>query len=457
MQRKLEKVLKDWLVKPIRKPVVLRGARQVGKSTLVRNVIEDSPFRLVEVNCEKHPGLDSVFASLNVSKIIDEIESLPGKKTIGDDTVLFLDEVQATPNALAVLRYFHEERPEIRVICAGSLLEFALEQHEFSMPVGRIEFLHVVPMDFEEFLMACGEHKLLHVLRTFTVKSPMSPVQHERLLDLQQVYLYVGGMPEAVREYTAQHKISAARDVHESIVETYKLDFAKYGLKHDLPRLGQLLDHCAQRVGRRIKYVNLLADEQSRTVRRLLNLLLQARVLSTVTHSDANDLPLGAEARPEAFKLLMVDVGLLNALVGVTWTQFKDPSRALTIRDGAVAEQFVGQELIATSQRGQQKLHYWLRDAKSHNAEVDYVIHVGDAIVPVEVKAGKSGSLRALRVFCESKHPLMAARFDAGMPSIQKIPFQEGSTSARPGGHDAWSLVTLPLYAAGQATRILQE
>ena len=453
MFRKSDKLLKNWVVSESRKPLVLRGARQVGKSTLVRRVVADSSFDLVEVNCEKHPELDAVFASLSVTKIIDEIESLPGRRSIGRQSVLFLDEIQATPHALAALRYFYEERPEIKVICAGSLLEFALEQHGFSMPVGRVEFHHVVPMDFEEFLLACGEEKLHRVLQTFTLNNPMSANQHSRLLELQQLYLYTGGMPEAVREYAAQRRISVARDVHESILETYKLDFSKYGLKHDLPRLGQLLDHCAQQVSRRVKFTNLLADEQSRTVRRLLNLLIQARVLSTVTHSDANDLPLGAEARPDILKLLMLDVGLMNALVGVTWNQFKDPAGALNIRDGAVAEQFIGQELIATVGHGKQKLHYWLRDGKTANAEVDYLVDVGDTVAPIEVKAGKSGTLRSLRTFCESKRPRTAFRFDAQLPSIQQIPFESQSATAK-SNEKLWTLVSLPLYACCQLTRL---
>lgn len=453
MYRKSEKTLKNWLVNEKRKPLVLRGARQVGKSTLVRQAVGDSTFELVEVNCEKHLGLDGVFATLDVAKILDEIESLPGKKTIGPRSVLFLDEVQGTPHALAALRYFYEERPEIPVVCAGSLLEFALEDHEFSMPVGRVEFLHVVPMDFDEFLLACGEEKLHRILQTFTWRNPMTESQHIRLMELQQRYLYTGGMPEAVREYAAQQRISIVRDVQESILETYKLDFSKYGLKHDVPRLGQLLDRCSQLVGKRVKFSHLLVDQQSRTVRRLLTLLVHARILSTVTHSDASDLPLPAEARPDIFKLLMLDVGLLNALVGTTWNQFKDPSGVMTIRDGAVAEQFVGQELIATLGRSRQRLHYWVRDGKSTNAEVDYLVDDGHTVIPVEVKAGKCGTLRSLKTFCDARRPRTAFRFYAQLPSIQTMPFDEPMVASKM-DDKSWTLASLPMYASGQLMRL---
>ncbi|MEI6398435.1 MAG: ATP-binding protein [Pseudomonadota bacterium] len=453
MLRKSEKLLKNWLVKPNRKPLVLRGARQVGKSTLVRQVMAGSNIDLCEVNCELHPQLDAAFATLNTERIIDEIESLPRVKPIGPETVLFLDEVQATPHALAALRYFHEERSDLKIICAGSLLDFALERQTFSMPVGRVEFQHVVPMDFEEFLWACGEDKLSEVLIKFTLEKPMSPDQHARLLDLQQKYFFVGGMPEAVREYARSRKLSSASEVHESILETYKLDFLKYGLRQDLPRLARVLDHCAQQIAKPVKLTKILPDEQARTVRRLLGLLIHARRLSPVIHSDANDPPLGAEEHPDVFKLIMLDIGLMNALVGATWNQFKNSDTAMKVRDGAVAEQFIGQELISSVGRGRQKLNFWLRNGKSANAEVDYVAVLDDQIIPIEVKAGKSGTLRSLKTFCEHKRPAVAFRFDTQLPSLQHLAIDSSATAEKP-MPETCVLVSLPLYALSQMARI---
>jgi predicted AAA+ superfamily ATPase len=449
--RKNQKFIETWLVRSNRKPLVIRGARQVGKSTLVRQSISHVKLELMEVNCEQNPQLDAVFKTLNISKIIDELESLPGKKPIQENTVIFLDEVQATPHALAALRYFFEERPDIKIICAGSLLEFALAEHDFSMPVGRIEFLHIVPMDFEEFLQARAEHKLLHVLQTFTLDNPPSDAQHQRLLELQKQYCFVGGMPEAVREYCQEQRLSAARSVHDAIIETYKTDFAKYGLKQDLPRLAQVLDHAAQRVAKRVKFTHLLAETQSKTIRRLLALLIQARLLSVVTHSDASDIPLGADMRSEVFKLLLVDVGLLNALLQMPWKDLNVESALMSVRDGSIAEQFVGQELIASIGSGKQELHFWLRDGKSVNAEVDYLVIEGGRIVPIEVKAGKSGSLRSLRIFCELRRSKFALRFDANPPSIQEISYSNDTPNQR------WSLISLPLYAACQIERLLGQ
>lgn len=450
MYRKQQHFIEAWLNKENRKPLVVRGARQVGKSTLVRQTVASAGRSLVEVNCELYPQLEIVFKTLDVRKIIDEIESLPGKRRIEPNTVLFLDEVQATPTALAALRYFFEERPEIPVICAGSLLEFVLADLDFSMPVGRIEFLNVVPMDFEEFLQALDEQKLFDVLQTFTVKQPMSEGQHQRLLELLQKYCFVGGMPEAVREYAKEKKLSVARDVHESILESYKSDFSKYGLKQDLLRLNQLLDRVAQQVTKRVKYNQLLSNEQSRTVKRLLDLLIHARLVSKVTHSDSSDIPLGAEARSDVYKLLLLDVGLLNAILGLPWEVIRREDSILSVRDGSVSEQFVGQELIATLERGTQRLHYWLRDGKSTNAEVDYVVVNKGTIFPVEVKAGKSGSLKSLRVFSDLKKPKIAVRFDANMPSLQEM--KDSSDEPK-----SYQLLSLPLYAVSQLERLTHE
>ena len=431
----------------------MRGARQVGKSTLVRQVMAELDIDLCEVNCELHPHLDATFSKLNPQRIIDEIESLPNVKLIGPKTVLFLDEVQATPHALAALRYFYEQRPELKVICAGSLLDFTLEDHTFSMPVGRVEFQQIVPMDFEDFLWACGEEKLSEILNSFTPQNPMSSDQHARFLDLQQKYFFIGGMPEAVREYAETRKLSSARDVHESILETYKLDFSKYGLRQDLPRLSQLLDHCAQQITRPVKLTKLLPDEQSRTIRRLLNLLVHARLLSLVIHTDANDAPLGAEQRSDIFKIILLDIGLLNALIGATWNQFKNPDTAMSVRDGAIAEQFIGQELIATMRRGRQMHNFWLRNGKATNAEVDYIVALEDQIIPIEVKAGKKGSLRSLKTYCDHKNPSIAFRFDTQIPSIQQLSLTAESSTVK-SNNATCALISLPLYASGQLARI---
>ena len=443
MYRKSEEVLSNWIVKENRKPLVIRGARQVGKSTLVRQFVLGKGLKLIEINCEQHPLLDVVFKGLNVTQILNELESLPGVSPIDSQSVLFLDEVQATPHALAALRYFYEQRPEIPVIAAGSLLEFTLSDHSFSMPVGRIEFLHMVPMDFEEFLLACGETKLKETLSTFTLDHPMSELQHSRFLELQAQYFYVGGMPEAVREFSKEKKLAAARVIHENLLSTYKAYFSKYGLKQDLLLLNRLLNQAAQQVTKRVKYSRLIPNEQSRIVRRLVDLLSHARLVSLVIHSDASDIPLRAEARDEVFKLLFLDVGLLNALLGLPWNSVSES--AMSVRDGSVAEQFIGQELIATHEHGNQTLFYWLRDRKTNNAEIDFLIMIDGKIVPVEVKAGKSGTLRSLWEFCSARSPKVAVRFDINRPSLQN--FQHSGNRG--------ILISLPLYAASQLERIV--
>ena len=174
------------------------------------------------------------------------------------------------------------------------------------------------------------------------------------------------------------------------------------------------------------------------------------------THSDASDIPLGAEARPEIFKLLLLDVGLLNALLGLPWNAFSSNESVISVRNGAIAEQFVGQEVIATIGRGRQQLNYWLRDGKSTNAEIDYVVMIAGSIVPIEVKAGKTGTLRSLRSFCELKQPQIAIRFDANLPSIQTIAFELAARNTSKDGL-TYNLISLPIYASGQIARVVEE
>lgn len=449
MERKATQDLLRWLATPRRKPLIVRGARQVGKSTLVRLFAEAAGRRLVTVNLERHADLDGVFRTLDLAKILPALESLPGTGRIRDDDLLFLDEIQATPHALAALRYFHEERPDLPVVAAGSLLEFVLADHDFSMPVGRVRFLSLHPMDFEEFLLAVGEPILLERLRALTADQPVDPVAHARLGELFAIYGYVGGMPEAVAAWVDTRSPVAVREASTALLDTYKADFAKYGLRSDLPDLHALFDRACRDVGRKVKYAALLPDEQSRTTRRLLNLLVEARLFRRVHHADCQGLPLRAGLDDRVYKLLMLDVGLMNAVRRAEWPGLA--TEVAIAHRGAMAEQLVGQELLASGAADGDELVYWLREGRSNNAEVDYVVALGGEIVPVEVKSGETGSLKSLFVFAERHASRRAVRFDLAPPARRRV-----SHAARDGqgGAVEVELLSLPLYAAGQLTRL---
>lgn len=446
MYRNQIEKLRTWHSSARRKPLILRGARQVGKSTLVRQFAKENKLQLIEVNLEKYPQLDETFKSLNISQILRSIESIAETTFAdGENNLLFLDEIQATPHAIAALRYFYEEKPSLPVIAAGSLLEFVLKEHSFSMPVGRVSYLAMGPMTFEEFLVAGNHTYLFDQLSNFTLTQPINAESHQKLLELQQVYCMLGGMPESVQAYVASQSLNESKAILRSICETYKDDFSKYGLRQDIVRLHHVFDWAAKNVGHKVKYSEVMREEQSRSVKRLIDLLAYAKIISIISHTKGNGLPLAAEEDLRIFKLLFLDIGIVNSAIGTPWRDIHKPSQMLEIHQGMLAEQFVGQALLSLSREaGEDRLNYWLREGKSNNAEVDFLTAIDGRVIPVEVKAGKKGALRSLRRFVDDKGSKIAVRVDLNMPSLVDF---SGPTTC--------DLLTLPPYAVGQLTRIL--
>ena len=237
MKRFAEEKLKRWYGKKQRKPLIIRGARQVGKSTLVRNFAQDNQLNLVEVNLERAPLLDELFKTNETRRILLELESLASQNITDQNTLLFLDEIQATPSAIAALRYLSEDRPRLAIIAAGSLLEFTLASHHFSMPVGRVEYFHLGPMSFKEFLLALEESYLFECLEKYSDTKTIAQTAHDKLLKLQREYFFIGGMPEAVLVYSQTKSLSETREIHRSIIQTYQDDFSKYATAAVVNRL----------------------------------------------------------------------------------------------------------------------------------------------------------------------------------------------------------------------------
>jgi len=448
--------LERWIDGPRRKPLVIRGARQVGKSTLVRQFATSRKLRLLEVNLERHRDLEPVFASLDVGAILVELEAV-GRLAPGPDVLIFLDEIQATPSALAVLRYLHEERPDLRIVAAGSLLEMVLQSPDFSMPVGRIEYLHLGPLSFTEYLQAMGEDDLVGLAARWTPGAPWAGAAHDRLATRQREFLFVGGMPEAVAAHAAGEGHEAVRRVHASIVDTYRDDFSEYGSTPNvLARLRTVFDYLPGAVGQKIKYANIARDQSSRDLRAALDLLALARVVWRVHHSDASGLPLEARIDPHVFKCLMLDVGLVSHVTGVSLAALGRWEDRRLVHEGGLAEQFVGQHLLFRRPAYETpSLCYWLREGKRNNAEVDFVIAHGRTLVPVEVKAGAAGRLRSVHQFLARnvKHASnLLLRFDMNPPSVSDHAHQ------LPGGGEVrYRMLSLPLYLVGECERLLDE
>ena len=387
--------------------------------------------------------------------ILREIELAVQTPIIHGKSLLFIDEIQAIPEAIQSLRYFFEEMPALPIIAAGSLLEFALEKKSFTMPVGRVEYLYLGPMSIEEFLDACGEGALLSEMNEYHPDSPFSTAAHERLCALTRDYFFVGGFPAAVLEYSKRRSIAAVVNVHDSILETYRDDFGKYASGKELDRLQRLFDALpGTAMGGKFRYVDVLPNEQPREVRSALMLLAKAGVAALVHHTSCSGLPLAAGANDKIFKLLMLDVGMLHAALGVHDIPASELQKRNLLTEGKAAEQFIGQHLLYSGDPHRRPmLHYWLREGRSANAEVDFVISHEGRFIPAEVKSGHAGTLRSLHQFIAEKDVPFALRFDLNLPSIQDIAVTI-STATGP-CKVAYRLLSLPHYLVGQTHRLI--
>jgi len=456
MKRFMEHQLRHWLQKSRRKPLIIRGARQVGKSTLVQNFAREQHLKLAEVNLEKHPDLDDIFATNDLDMILPELELLAETNLRQQNTLLFLDEIQSAPKAIAALRYFREEMPQLPVVAAGSLLEFVLSKHHFSMPVGRVEYLHLGPMSFQEFLLAAGDDILSSYLENFHMQRSLPQTAHRKLLQRQRQYLYIGGMPESILAFCETGGMLETKDVQRSIAQTYQDDFAKYSREPGLGRIHTVFNAITRIAGEKVKYANISREDRAKDLKQAIDLLIKARLLLPVYHSHCAGIPIKSGINKKIFKLFFLDIGLLNYLNGLEWPQISTLDERSLLNEGKLAEQFVAQHLAYRfAGREPPELFYWLREGKTGNAEVDFVLSSGKTIVPVEVKAGKSGSIKSLQQFAVDRKAAITCRFDLNPPSVQDICHrikqkQQVKTVQT-------TLVSLPLYLVEAVQDILEH
>ena len=439
MKRDLERDLFSWKERSDRLPLLLRGARQVGKSYIVEEFGKKAFKNIVVVNFEFRPELKQCFTTLDPIEIINKLQLLMGENIEAEKTLLFLDEIQECPNAIMALRYFKERHDQLAVIGAGSLMEFALNSSDFKMPVGRIQFIYLEPLSFGEFLTASGNELLRSHLREIRLNSVFDDAVHQKLLDLLRIYLIVGGMPAVVKEYLNSRNFLNCQRIQNSLLQAYRNDFGKYAKSSEHKYLQKVLDEAPRLVGNRIKYSNIDADSKSRNIKQALNLLKLAGIIYPVYATSASGLPLEAQINEMKFKLNFLDVGLMQNTCGLQ-AELALTNDFIQINAGAVTEQFIGQELRAqTDSYLERGLFFWARDKKNSSAEVDYVVALDSLILPVEVKAGNSGTLKSLKLFIKEKKPPFGIRF-----SQEKLSLCD-------------KVLTLPLYMTGQIRRLAQE
>jgi predicted AAA+ superfamily ATPase len=444
--------LNEWKNRISRKPLVIRGARQVGKSYLVRVFAEREFENLIEINFERDNKVAALFEEESPLRIVKLLELQFGKQVVPGKTIIFLDEIQAAPKVFAKLRYFYEDIPGLHIVTAGSLLEFVLSQHEFSMPVGRIEYLHLGPMTFEEFLLA-GENKNLQAyLRNYSFKEKLPDPIHQKLMSLYKTFISLGGMPQVLSTFMGTSSFKEAEIIKESIMQTFKDDFSKYGRKINHQRLLNVFTRLPETVGRKFKYVNIDRDEQAKEIQKSLNLLELAKIAYPVRHSACNGIPIGAETDERTFKILFLDVGLMLNSCGLSLLDLKKADDVMLVNSGALAEQAVGQHLLYSQDYYKEpELYYWVREKKNSEAELDYVISEGNRIIPIEVKSGKTGRLKSLHQFIYAKRSGLAVRFNAETPS-----FTKNTDLLSDGNSVEYNLLSLPLYMAEELRRIIR-
>ncbi|MFV0346021.1 MAG: ATP-binding protein [Bacteroidales bacterium] len=397
-----------------RKPLLLRGARQVGKTWLIEKLANDEFDNLLKIDFEETPELSTMFdADLNPQRICTELELRTGVDIIVGKTLLFIDGIQACPKAIMSLRYFYEKMPDLHVVAAGSLLEFALGK--ISFPVGRIQSLEVHPMTFSEFLRAIENEKAAELCTRQVCE--VSEAIHKYLMEQLRIYWLVGGMPECVREYVETKSIKQATEVQQEICETYQMDFGKYKPSIDTSCLASVFTGVAAGVGQQIKYTGLAKDYTIPTIKKAYSGLELARISRRVKSVSSLGLPMAAHASDKKFKALFLDIGLMNHTMGIDYNEALNHENLLSIYRGQLAEQYVGQTLAATTNK---QLYYWSRDAKSSNAEIDYLIQQGNDFIPIEVKDGSSGKLRSLHMYRETYKPKLSIVFHSGMKNELK-------------------------------------
>ena len=401
-KRHIDDQLKKWKEAPRRKPLLIRGARQVGKSTAVRELGKTFEY-FVEINLEKQPGLRELFPeNIDVKKTCEKLSGTLAVPIIPGKTLLFIDEIQTSKEAIMSLRYFKEDYPELHVIAAGSLLEFTLEELP-SFAVGRIRSLYMYPFSFDEFLMAQGLDLTIDFKKKAGCESPLPKTAHRDLVDQLRSFYLVGGMPAAVTEWVETRSYLEVAHVHHDIIDTYQDDFSKYKKRVSPVVLRQVLRSVALQVGQKFVCAQAIPDTKSTVIKDVLHLLSLAGLVHPVVHTAANGLPLGAEENDSYTKYLFFDLGVMQTMLDIPAADILTANEVDFVNKGGASEMFAGLEMLKYQDcftKGE--LHYWQCQEKKSQAEIDYVVSHGGKVLPIEVKASTQGSMQSLWIFLRS-------------------------------------------------------
>lgn len=430
MLRIIDKELFAWKKDPKRKTLLIRGARQVGKTYSVRKLGQKFKH-LLEINLEENKAVHKFFEeSLTPQQINEKLSVYFNIPIRPQETLLFFDEIQACPNALRSLRFYFEKMPELHVVAAGSLLEFALSEIP-SFGVGRISSLYMYPLTFSEFLWALDETKLHDLILNSDEDHPLDDVFHQRLLDRFKTFQVLSGMPAVLQAYIDTKDVRACQISIDELISNIQDDFAKYKKRAPVLKLQEIFRSVVFQAGEKFKYSKVSPTEPSQGYKDALELLIKAGLAHKIHHTSAQGIPLGAQIDLKKFKVIVFDTGIQQRLFGLDLAQYMVSHTRDLINKGSLAESFVGLEILKhQSCRLKSQLYYWHREAKSSNAEVDYVIQKGEQIIPVEVKSGTKGQMQSLFLFLKER----------------KLPY--GIRISHENFNRFDNIITYPIYAA---------
>ncbi len=413
LKRLIDKELIAWKNSKDCKPLLVRGARQVGKTQSIRNLGKQFE-NFIEINFDSDKQIHTIFeGNLTASEISENISAIYNIPVILGKTLIFFDEIQSCIPAIQSLRYFYEQMPGLHIVAAGSLLEFALAEIP-SYGVGRIRSLFMYPFSFDEFLIAFNEDKLLEIRQKSNPQNPLNSAIHEKLLKYLRKFLVLGGMPEVVSNYLQNNDLQQSFLILNDLKNSYFDDFAKYKKIVSAKRITDVFNSVVMQTVAKFVYSKTQSEDNHKQIKEALELLILAGIVIPVIHTSANGLPLGAEIDYKKRKMLLLDTGLFLNILNLNIGEIILTDDFNTINKGSLTEMFVGLELLKYYSPYQKNtLYYWHREARNSNAEVDYLISKQNEIIPIEVKSGKKGSMQSMNLFLETKNQAKGIRISA--------------------------------------------
>lgn len=443
LRRRIEKDLTEWFYREERKPLILRGARQVGKTTVIHKFAEKFS-QFIYLNLEKREDREIFSENLPFQKLLEGIFFLKDADLQEESTLICIDEIQNSPEAIAYLRFFYEEAPHIPVVCAGSLLEVYIDSYSVSFPVGRVEYLYLFPLDFEEYLDNLDTTKPLEAY----IQVPVYSYAHSMLMEYFHEYSMIGGMPEVCADYLSHRDVKRLERIYEGLFTSYIDDAAKYSSSpSSYQSLRHVIETSANESGARIKFQGFgNSSYRSREIGEALRTLERAMFLYLLYPSTDTGLP-ALPDRKKSPRLQFIDIGLLNYSAGVQG-HYIGIDDLNSLYRGKLVEQIVGQEMLAHKAGKLEKPRFWVREKSGSSAEVDFVYPFEGSLYPIETKAGKTGTLRSLHEFMEGSQLSVAFRLYAGKERTDTVNTSSGK---------AFTLYSIPYYLAGRIEALIES